>query len=189
MPLLPIGIQATLTPSLLATGMLGVSTPTFALGVGIGVSTWLKSVPVSTIDSGSLGVGSGQLPLVVPQPLLLANIMASFVSMGVIGPMSMLKAVGLATGLSLAFPTGIIKTTHPGIGVGTGVAKFGPVPAAPFIIAGLAQVAMTGPGVVQVATAIGLGINLTFTALVLPIPIVGAGSPAGGAGVGYGMVI
>ena len=189
MPITPFGVQGVLTPALMATGMLGLSVPKFALGIGIGVSKWVKSVPVSTIDSGSLGVGSGQLPLAVPQPLLLANITAAMASMGLIGPMAVLKALGLATGLAGAFPMGIIKTTHPGIGTGIGLAKFGTSPAAPLIIAGLAEVGMVGAGVVRIGTAIGTGINMSFAALVLPVPIVGSASPSGGAGVGYGTVI
>jgi hypothetical protein len=189
MPLLPFGVAGILAPALLGTGMIGTATPTFALGVGIGVSKWIKTVPVTTIDAGSLGVGSGQLPLVVPAPLLLANITAAMASLGILGIMAPLKALGLSTGLSGAFPMGLIKTTHPGIGVGTGMAKFGSVPAAPLIIAGLAEVGMVGPSVVKIATAIGMGLNMTFATLVLPIPIVGSASPAAGAGIGFGMVI
>jgi hypothetical protein len=189
MPLLPFGVAGILTPALLGTGMLGLGTPKFALGVSIGVSKWIKTVPVTTIDAGSFGVGSGQLPLIVPQPLLLANIASSMASMDIKGVMMPLKALGLATGLAGGFALGLIKTTHPIIGLGTGMAKFGPSPAAPFIIAGLAEVGSVGPSVVKIATAIGMGLNKTFAMLTLPIPIVGSASPAGGAGVGSGTVI
>jgi hypothetical protein len=169
--------------------MLGLGTPNFALGVSIGTSKWLLSLTVTTIDSGSLGVGSGQLPLIVPQPLLLANIAAAFAATGNVGIMMPLKALGLATGLSTAFLQAIIKTTHPGIGSGVGVARFSPVPAAPMIIAGLAEVGMVGQGVTTIATAIGMGLNQTFATLMIPIPIVGSASPAAGAGTGFGKVI
>lgn len=189
MPVVPFSLAGVLTPALLGTGMLGLGVPNFSLGVSIGAAKWIKTVPVITTDTGSLGVGSGQLPLVIPQPLLLTNIASSMAAMGMNGVMMPLKALGLATGLSGGLALGLVKTTHPGIGVGTGIAKFLPSPAAPFILAGLAEVGMTGTGVTLLGTAIGLGLTKTLASLTLPIPIVGSASPSGGAGVGTGMVI
>jgi len=189
MPFTPFGAAGVVTPSLVATGMFGLRTPNFALGVSIGTTKWLNSLVVTTMDTGSLGVGSGQLPLLVPQPLLLANITAALIATGNAGIMMPLKALGLSTGLSMAFLQAIVKTTHPGIGSGVGVARFSPVPAAPMIIAGLAEVGMVGTGVVKIGTAIGMGLSQTFATLTLPIPIVGSASPAAGAGTGFGKVI
>jgi hypothetical protein len=189
MPLVPFAMAGVLTPALLGVGMLGLATPKFSLGVSIGVAQWLKAVTVTTTDAGSLGVGSGQLPLIVPQPILLTNILTSMASLGLAGVMMPLKSLGLSVGLTGGLVLGLIKTTHPTVGAGTGVAKFSPTPAPPFIVAGLAQAGLVGPSVVKIATAIGMGLNKTFLLMALPIPIVGAASPSAGAGVGFGVVI
>ena len=83
MPLTPQGIATVLTPALMATGMLGVSTPQFALGVGVGLTQWAQQVLVLSIDTGTLGAGSSVGPLLVPAPTLLLNLLSSFGSVGI----------------------------------------------------------------------------------------------------------
>jgi hypothetical protein len=189
MPYYPPIAGPIIATNLGATLILGLAVPDFALGIALGVAKWLPQIAVATTDTGSLGVGKGVLPFAVPQPLLLAFLLESFASMGIIGVMAPLKVLGLANGLAATLPSALIQTTHPSVGVGAGIAKFTPVPAAPTIILGLGEVGMVGPGVVQVATAIGLGLTKAVAAFVIPVPIVGSASPSAGAGVGSGKVL
>ena len=189
MPITPVGLTGVLVPALIASAQIGTGVPKLALGVATGVTTFAAQSTVTSVDTGTLGVGVTVAPLVVPQPLLLANILAGFAATGTVGVMSPVLAVGLANGLSLGFLQGLITMTHPGVGAGAGVAKVIPAGAVPAMIAGFAAAGMVGVGSVKMATAIGIALTLTFTTFVLPVPIVGAPSIVPGAGVGVGKIV
>lgn len=129
------------------------------------------------------------MPLVVPQPVLYGGLMTGAASAGVLGIMAPAMFLGIANGLVLAFLQMLIKTTHPGVGVGTGLAKFIGGSAVPQMVSGFAAAGMKGQGTVQIATAVGVGLDITFQALAIPVPIVGSASPSGGSGVGVGLII
>lgn len=189
MPATPSGIAALIVPNLASVTLVGSDTPKIATGVGIGVSNWLSQMSIQTIDSGTLGVGSGgPMPLVVP-PTLLVNMLVAFVASGMLGPSAPLLATGISNGLLLAFPQALIKTTHIGVGSGTGVAKFFAPPATPIISLGLAQGGVVGPLAVQLANGVGAALDVTFATLVVSVPIIGPPSPSGGSGTGFGKII
>ncbi len=155
-----------------------------------GLAVWVPKIVVQTIDSGSLGVGSGgPMPLIVPSPLLYANLLTGSGSFGILGPMDPLLELGLANGLMTAFAGMLVKTTHPGVGLGSAVARFQAGPAIPDMIAGFSAAGMVGDGPVKKASAVGMAFDITFASLVMPVPILGAPSPSGGAGVGFGQII
>jgi len=187
-PALATGFVA---PNLLAVGNIGIGVPKFSLGVAIGVCQYFGIyAKVTTVDTGTLGVGTSIIPLIVPFPLLQASLYTGFSSMGILGPMSPLMITGLSNGLMTGWiALALIQTNHPGIGTGTGVAKIVGASAIPAMITGLAAVGMVGEGSIKTATAIGMALDITFAAFVQPVPIVGSASPAGGVGVGFGSVI
>ena len=189
MALTPPTLAGTLIPNLAATGHLGVSMPQFALGVANGVLQWFQVLVVATADTGQLGAGAGVVPLIVPQPVLLAAMSSTFPASGITGIMAPLTILGLSNGLSLGFAQGQVLTTHPMIGVGTGVCTFKGPPAVPSRLAGFASAGLVGTGMVQIATALGVALTTVFSSLVLPTPIAGAGSPASGAGTGTGKIL
>lgn len=190
MPVVIPGIVGALVPAIFATGNLGSQVPQLATGIANGLSNWVPSVVVQTIDTGSLGVGSGgPMPLVVPQPPLFANLLAGAASAGVLGVMSPLLFLGIANGLVLAFNQMLIKTTHTGVGAGTAAARFIGSSATPQMIAGFNAAGMKGEGTVKMAKAVGTGLDLTFQTLAVALPIVGAPSPSGGSGVGFGVIL
>ena len=190
MPVTIPGIVGALVPNMAATGQLGSKMPDLAVGIANGLVKWLPSITVITVDAGSLGVGSGgPMPLIVAQPLLYLNLMAGDAAFGFFGPMSPLLTLGVANGLVLAFAQALIKTTHPGIGAGSGVATFRAPNSIPLMIEGFAAAGLKGDGPTKKASAIGTGLDATFASLVVPIPIVGSASPAGGAGAGFGQII
>lgn len=189
MPVLPPAAVAIIYPSLLSVGMIGTGTPNYALGIATGLSLWVPTIQVSTIDTGTFGVGVGLLPLVVPPPLLIGTLTDGYVQNGLYGPMAAIQIIGLATGIAGALALGIITTAHPTVGVGTGVATFTPPPATPFMLQGFAAVGITGDGPTKNANAIGTGLMEALAALILPVPIVGSPAPAPSGGVGKGSIL
>jgi len=189
MPLTPAGLTAALTTNLFAAGNIGMKTPQLAAGIAAGVMIWNSTLKVTTVDAGSLGVGKGFLPCVIPQPLLLVGLLGGLASTGNVGVRLPLLALGVANGLALGFPQGIIMTTHPTVGTGMGVAKFLGTSAVAGMISGFASVGMVGPGPSKMATGIGIGIDTAFAAFTCPVPIVGSASPSASGGTGFGAIV
>lgn len=189
MPLTPVGLAGVLVPALAAAAQTGIAVPQFATGVATGVTLFAAQSTVTSVDTGTAGVGATTLPLLVPQPLLLSSMLAGFAATGQVGVMAPLLATGLANGLALGFLQGLVVMTHPGVGVGAGVAKVIAVGAIPAMIAGFAAATMVGPGSVKMATAIGIALTLTFATYTLPIPIVGSPSIVPSTGVGIGKIV
>jgi len=189
MPYYPPVTGPIIATSLGSVAILGLAVPSFSLGVAIGVAKWLPQVTVSTVDTGSAGVGTGGLPFAVPQPLLLGFLQVAFTSMGIIGVMAPLKVLGLANGLASTLAMAAISTTHTGVGTGTGIARFSGPPAGPSIILGLSEVGMTGPGTVRIGNAIGMGLTNAVLAYTVSVPIVGSASPISAFGTGVGKIL
>lgn len=190
MPIATPAAIATLSTNLIATGMIGTGMPKYASGVVGGIVRWVPTIQVQSQDVGSGGSGTNvPLPVLVPQPLLLANLTAGMISMGLFGPLAPLLILGLANGLSLIFAQGLIKTNHIGVGTGAGVAKFRAPPAFPAMQAGFASAGMVGQAAGKKAQAIAIGLDRTFGALFLPVAIVGSASPSAATGRGFGKII
>ncbi len=189
MALSPPTLAPPIATNLVATGHLGVAVPQLSLGLANGILAWLQVMAVATVDAGQLGAGAGLIPLVVPQPVLLAALTPAFASQGILGVFSPLTILGLSNGLSIGFGLGQVVTTHPVVGVGAGVCSFKAPPAVPFLLQGLATAGITGTGAIKMATALAIALGAVFSALVLPTPIAGAGSPISGGGAGTGKIV
>jgi hypothetical protein len=169
--------------------MLGVSAPQLAGGIASGIMMWIGQLTIATVDVGTLGTGTGQLPCTIPQPLLLGGIQTGFASMALVGVASPALALGISNGLAAAFPQGLIMTVHPTVGVGTATATFPGPSSVPSMIGGLRSVGMVGTQTDRLSTAIGMGLDIAFASFVIPVPIVGAATPTGGSGVGTGKLV
>jgi hypothetical protein len=181
-----------IAPNLAATGNLGSGVPMFALGIAIGVCQFLTvQAKVMTIDVGTLGVGTGLIPLIVPSPLLSSSLTAGLASAGLMGVMAPKAILGLTTGLTTGWTAlALLQTNHPTVGVGTGVARIVGPTAVPAIISGFSAAGMSGDGPARMARAIGTGLDMTFASFIQPgVPIVGGASPMGSSGVGLGVVL
>lgn len=190
MPLTPPGIIGPLVGALAGSGSgLGIAAPQLAAGVAAGIMLWLPALTVVTADVGTVGVGAGVLPCLIPLPLLVAGMQGGFAASAQIGILAPAMALGMAGGLALAFPQGLITTVHPTVGVGTGVATFPGPPAVPFMIAGFRAVGLIGLLTDALATAVGLGLTTAFLSFVVPVPILGAPAPAPSTGVGTGKIL
>lgn len=189
MPFTPAGATAAIAAGLASAGQLGPGAIKEAVAVANGTDAWLHALPVITVDAGTVGAGVGAIPLIVPNPLLIANLTVAFAGQGILGPMAPLHILGLANGLVLAFIQGLIVTTHPGVGVGTAVVRFGTTPAIVPMIAAFAAQGMTTLGSTKMATAIGIALDTSFAALTLVSPIVGPAGPSPSGGAGFGNVV
>jgi len=187
----PVLASGFLAPNLLSVAHVGPGMPKLAMGVAIGVTNYLTmAAKVTTVDAGTLGVGTSLMPLIVPNFLLQPALTAGFKSMNILGPMAPLTIMGLTNGLVSGWlALALLQTNHPGIGNGTGVARIVGPSAVPSMLLGFSAMGMVGDGPVKMATAIGIGLDITFSAFFEPILIVGPSAPAGGAGVGFGTVI
>lgn len=180
--------MGTLIPNLVATP--GVGIPKLARGLGIGLSRWTPTIVISTSDAGTAGAGKGTpMPIIIPQPLLYANLLAGMASQKLTGVLMPAFVLGLSNGLVAVYLQGLTNTVHVGVGVGAGVARFQPPPAFPFLQAGFTAVGMVGVADAKLARALGHGLEMTFKALVQPQPIVGPPTPTGSSGRGFGTII
>jgi hypothetical protein len=187
MPATVPGFMGALIPNLLSVAMIGTGLPKYARGVAAGLQQWIPKIRINTVDTGTLGAGkSVPLPLIVPQPILYANLIAGMIAQKQVGVLMPPLALGLANGLVLCFAQTLINTTNPSVGVGAGVAKFSAPPAAQSMILGFQQAGMVGDQATKKAKAIATGLDRTFAILVMPFAIVGPPSPAPSAGSGFG---
>lgn len=190
MPISPLQAVATLVPNLTSVAIIGIGVPKFTRGFGVGLTTWTQTITVSTTDAGVAGAGKGTpMPILLPYPTLVVNLMRGFQAYGLVGLMEPIFVTGLATGLAQLYLQVFTSTVHPGVGSGAGVARFNPPPAATPFIQGFQSVQMTGEGAVKIARALAQGMEATFRSLVLPQPIVGPSGPSPGSGVGTGKLI
>jgi hypothetical protein len=189
MPLSPPQLTAAITVGLISGGMLGVATPKLAAGLAQGICLWLPQMVVTTIDTGAIGAGVGVAPFAVPPAILIPALIAGYAANGQLGPMAPLEALGLANGLAFGFAQGLMVTVHAGCGSGVGLARLIGPPAFPSLVAGLASVAMVGPGAASKANAISTAFVVVFNLFSAPIPIAGAPGPSPGGGAGIGVVV
>lgn len=189
MPLTPATLTGALASNLSGAGLIGASSSQLAAAIAAGVSMWVPQVVVTTADVGTLGSGAGLLPCAIPQPLLLGGLQTGMSSFSNLGPFATSLALGIANGLAAAFPSGLITTTHPSVGAGTGVAKFSGPSAIASLIAGMGTAGLVGTWAANIGSAVGLGLDIAFAGFTVPIPIVGSASPTGGSGAGFGTIV
>jgi len=190
MPVTSSGITGVLLPNLISVGLLGSETPKLARGIANGLTQWIPQVKVNTTDVGFAGSGNNvPLPVVVANPILLANLTSGMIAQGIFGVFAPLYLLGLTNGLSLAFPQMLVKTTHVGVGSGAGAATFKAPPARTSMINGFSSAGLKGEAAVKKASAIAQGLDLTFANLMLPVIIIGSVSPLPATGVGSGNII
>lgn len=189
MPISSAGLTGAIIGGLSSVGFTGTGMPKLAQGIANGLFNWIRSLQVITVDAGTLGAGTGILPWFVPTPLITSNMLAAYAAVGHIGSMAPREATGLGTGLGIGFAQGVMQTTHPTVGVGTGVAKVVGGPALPFLLTGFSGVDIKGTAAVQKASAISIALTNVLAVFTLPIPIVGAPTPAGSSGVGQGRIL
>lgn len=189
MPVASASVSGLVAANLSSTGNLGIAAPLIAAGVGNGVGAWNPQIVVMTVDVGSAGAGSGG-PIPVPLPGSLVGLMtAAFAAFGVKGVAGPTIATGIANGLVQAYLQGLIKTTHAGVGLGSGVATFRAPPAGPVMVGGFKSAGLNGTFAEPIALAVGSALDSAFASLVVPVQILGSASPTAASGTGVGQIL
>jgi hypothetical protein len=189
MPLVAPILSATITTGIFAGGLVGPAVPKLGSGLGQGIALWVRKLKVITVDVGAVGVGKGLAPLIVPQPLLMVNLLIAYAANDQLGVMAPLEASGIANGLFVGFAQGVISTTHPSVGAGAAVARITGPTAFSSIMQGFSSAGITGQGASKKANAISIALSIVMQTLVLPVAIVGAGGPSPSSGSGSGSII
>lgn len=189
MPLVAPVLSATITGAIFAGGLIGPAVPQLGSGIGQGIALWVQRLKVVTIDAGAVGVGKGLAPLIIPQPLIMTNLLIAYAANGQLGVMAPLEATAIANGLFVGFAQGVISTTHPSVGAGAAIARIQGPPAFSSLMQGFSSAGITGQGASKKANAISLALSIIIQTLVLPVAIVGAGGPSPSSGSGSGSII
>lgn len=192
MPLNPPALASGfITPQLIASGNIGNGVSKLSMGIAIGVVQFLSQATVTTTDVGTLGVGATVFPLIVPSPLVQAELIKGVTSLQIFGQLAPAFCQGLSLGLTTGWQAlALYNIQHPGVGTGTAVAKLVAPSAVPSMLFGFSSASMTGTGPFKMARAIGTALDTTFAQFIQAgLPIVGSVSPVGGSGVGIGKII
>ncbi len=191
MPLNPSALAPIIAAGLLSAGQSGFQMPKFTLGIASGVCKYFSlAAKVVTVDTGTLGAGTGANPFFLSAPALIQTMLAGYASAGILGMFGPGNATGVANGISQGLISlALLQTNHPSVGVGTGVARIVGSSAVPTMVAGFADAGMVNTGSVQQATGIGIGLDTFFQSFTMPIAIVGSTSPSGSSGSGFGFVV
>lgn len=193
MPLTPTITTGIFLSNLLSNGLIGIHTPSLASAVANGLEIYATSgLQVTSIDAGTLGAGVGLgLGIIVPTPVFVSSLTASFIAAGIIGTSSPSLVAGLSSSFSMSLQQAIISTTNVGVGVGTGIVKLIPNPAVSFQswTAGFTAAGLVGPDVVRMVTAISSGFDAAILAGFGQVVIAGPPSIAPGVGTGTGKLL
>lgn len=184
MPVLSAQVQGAILAQL---SMTGSDLSKLMLGIGIGVQQWVLATIVQTQDVGTAGAGTGG-PFPVLAPALTGNVISGVTSV-FSGTDAASLAAGIGGGIQTALQSGLIQTTHAGVGTGTGIVRFQAPSAVGFIQAGLAAAGITGTYAGTLAAGVGQGLDRTWQTFITSIPIVGSVSPSGASGVGIGKIV
>ncbi len=190
MALSPTVLTPIFFTSLIGSGLIGPGTLQLAEGLASGLSNYCTSgVKVQSIDTGTLGVGSGVgVGVIMPLPTILVAMQGTFIAHGLIGPFAPLKAQGISQAIVQSLLLAQISTTSPSVGVGAGVATFIPNPA--FSLSsfkdGLEGAGMKGSKVPDLAAAVSEAIDIAFPMSIGIIAIAGSPSIVPSAGSGSG---
>lgn len=189
MPLTSAGLSGSIIAGLTSAGMLGERVPQLASGIATGLVNWVRTLVVTTADTGTAGSGTGFIPWVFLAPVFIPNLLTAYSSNQLLGLFAPSEATGLGNGICTGFLQGALVTQHPQIGTGTGLCKIIWTPAFPFLMAGFSSAGIVGPSAWRKANAISQALDASLAVFILPTPIVGSATPTASSGVGFGIII
>jgi hypothetical protein len=180
------------TASLLANAQVGPSVGQLATGLALGLTQYMSAgVAVTSIDAGTLGVGTGIGPtIILTEGLLLPAMTASLAGHGIVGPVMPLQANAISLGISLALALAQVQTLNPLVGIGAGKLQLVPNGSGGALFAAAFKASgMMGTASANMGLAVGLGLDAVIASAIGVIAIVGPPNIVPSAGVGTGKVI
>jgi len=176
---------------LVANGLLGPGIPKFAAGMAAGLFQYVSTaVTVTSIDTGTLGVGVGNGVGVVLLPSVILGALSPMMARnGVLGPMAPSMANAIAYGVSASLALAAIATNNPGVGIGAGKLQLFPTGSGgATFAAAFKEAGMGGAMVSALGQAVGLALDAVIASALGVVVIVGPPSVLPGAGVGTGKI-
>jgi hypothetical protein len=192
MPIDPGTTTPIFTAALVANAQVGPNVGQLATGLALGLFQYAQAgITVNSIDAGTLGVGAGIGPsIILPEPLLLTALTASFIGHGIIGPMMPLQANAIALGISSSLALAIVQTINPTVGLGAGKLQLTPNGSGSVIFpAAFIQAGMAGPGAAKMGLSIALALDAVIASALSVIAIAGPPNIVPGAGLGIGKIV
>lgn len=170
--------------------IVGIAAPSLATGLANSlVYSAQTGIQVNSIDTGTVGVGTGNGFGILISPSVLSNaISLMFTAHGILGISATPLANAISIGLSQSMLTASIQTSNPTVGVGTGVVTLLPNLAsihAAFRL-GLSSVNINGVKSESLISAASEGFGMALSSATGVILIVGTPSTIPSAGVGLG---
>jgi hypothetical protein len=183
-----------LMAQLSAVGIIGKDAFKLAAYISKAYAAFLKTVAITSVDVGTVGVGSGIGLIVGPLPATYPTaILAQCAAVGLVGTFTpmMATAVGIALGTHTV-TMGMVSSVHPTVGVGTGIGTIvGAVPPTflGLLMAESSAAGLVGQGTLKFNQALANAIPPALTASVVSIVIAGPPSPSPSTGVGSGSIL
>jgi hypothetical protein len=196
MPLTPPGLQGLLTPLVTAANYTGTSAPSLVSAIANAVSSWLTTLIVKTTDIGLMGVGTGIGKAIITPASLIGPLQGMATANGIKGTAAPALMAAIGNGVSsFVSSMGMVQTTHPGIGVGTGIGQLiipGPASLQGLLMAQLVAMQIKGTSAISFATAVASGLSTGMASTIVSVVITGSPTlppPVTGSGVGIGKLV
>ena len=170
--------------------IIGTAAPSLATGLANGlVNSVQTGIQVNSIDTGTVGIGTGNGFGILISPSVLFNaISLMFTAHGILGISATPLVNAISIGLSQSMLTASIQTNNPTVGIGTGVVTLLPnlVSIHEAFRLGLSSVNINGVKSESLISAVSEGLSMALLSATGVILIVGTPSTIPSAGVGLG---
>lgn len=192
MPIDPGTTTPIFTAALIANAQIGPSASQLATGLAAGLFQYMQSgVTVTSIDVGTLGVGTGVGPsITLSEGVILPAMTASLAGHGIVGPMMPFQANAISLGISASLALAIVQTLNPLVGLGAGKLQLIPNGSGGALFAAaFKEAGMTGSMASNMGSAVGSGLDTVIASAIGVIVIAGPPNIVPGAGIGIGKVV
>lgn len=180
MPVSPVTLTPNLVGPFKAFGLNGPSALQLAQGLAQAFTSFLATIPVTTVHVGITGAGTGTGKVTIDPVSGVGIVTSSLASAGIVGPSAAGLAAGVVQALTVEINTNaLVQVAVAGSSTGTGTGTLFAASAAsfvPLIVANFTSVALSGVSSAQLAQGLGTGIaTWVKTALINTVDV---GTPA-----------
>lgn len=176
---------------LASNGILGSGSTQLANGLANGLFQYVSTgITVSSIDVGTLGVGTGVCAgVILPPTTLLGALIPLMIGHSISGPMSAPLANAISMGVSVSLASATVQTVNPSVGVGTGKLQLLPLSTGGAVFsAAFEQAGLVGAMSPALGNAVGMAMDSVIALALGVVVISGPPSLLPGSGVGSGKI-